>query len=289
MMTTWKPRLPAAGLALAVLVLAAAGAGAQGLGSLFAPAPAAEAPVSETPAPETAVSDADGQAVAAAAPCRDIRFEDTPYTVCEIHDPAQMRIWLTAADGLPVATFERLRAELAPGETLLWAMNAGMYHPDRRPVGLFIGPEGTRGQLVTSAGPGNFGMLPNGVFCATDRFAVIESRAFAADPPACRIATQSGPMLVIDGALHPRFLPDSTSRHIRNGIGVSADGQTAWAVLAGRPVTLHAFARLFRDELGAPNALYLDGSVSRLTIPATGRADLGVPMGPILGAVAPAP
>jgi len=98
-------------------------------------------------------------------------------------------------------------------------MNAGMYHPDRRPVGLFVQDGVELARIVTSAGPGNFGMLPNGVFCAGADFAVIESRDFAARQPTCALATQSGPMLVIDGTLHPTFLADSTSRYLRNGVG----------------------------------------------------------------------
>ena len=34
-----------------------------------------------------------------------------------------------------------------------------------------------------------------------------------------RLATQSGPMLVIDGKLHPRFEENGASRYIRNGVG----------------------------------------------------------------------
>jgi uncharacterized protein YigE (DUF2233 family) len=160
-------------------------------------------------------------------------------------------------------------------------MNAGMYHPDLAPVGLLVESGATRAPVVTADGPGNFGLLPNGVFCVTATgFAVIESRRFAAAPPACRQATQSGPMLVIGGALHPRFLPGSTSRHIRNGIGVSADGGRAVLAISGRPVN-------FRDGLGLPDALYLDGQVSRLYAPGLGRSDWGFAMGPMLGLVLP--
>jgi uncharacterized protein YigE (DUF2233 family) len=127
------------------------------------------------------------------------------------------------------------------------------------------------------------------VFCIAegraDRFRVIESRRFAADPPDCRFATQSGPMLVIDGALHPRFLPDSPSRYVRNGVGVSADGTRALFAISQSPVNFTEFARLFRDGLGLPQALYLDGSISRLYAPDLGRRDLGLPMGPIVGTV----
>jgi uncharacterized protein YigE (DUF2233 family) len=178
-----------------------------------------------------------------------------------------------------------LQATLAPGEHLAFAMNAGMYHADRAPVGLFVENGQERHGIVTSAGPGNFGMLPNGVFCVGEAFAVIESHRYAETPPACRFATQSGPMLVIEGALHPRFLPDSDSLNIRNGVGVAPDGQTAYFAISNVPVTFHQFARLFRDALGTPDALFLDGSISRLIAPDLGRADLGVPMGPIIGVV----
>lgn len=224
-------------------------------------------------------------APAGAQTCRAIVFEDTPFTVCQAQAGADLRLWLNDAEGRLIGTPERLANELAEGEALAFAMNAGMYHPDRRPVGLHVENGATVAPIVTAAGPGNFGMLPNGVFCADQDFAVIESRRFAQDAPACRIATQSGPMLVIEGALHPRFLPESDSLNIRNGVGVSADGQTAWFAISDAPVTFHRFARLFRDELGTPDALYLDGSVSRLIAPGLGRADLGVPMGPIIGVV----
>jgi uncharacterized protein YigE (DUF2233 family) len=71
-------------------------------------------------------------------------------------------------------------------------------------------------------------------------------------------------------------------------VGVSADGRTAYLAISDRPVTFHTFARLFRDGLATPEALYLDGSISRLFAPDLGRADFGRPMGPILGLVAPA-
>jgi uncharacterized protein YigE (DUF2233 family) len=50
-------------------------------------------------------------------------------------------------------------------------------------------------------------------------------------------------------------------------------------------VTFGAFARLFRDELGCENALFLDGSVSSLYAPSLNRSDGWLPMGPMIGAV----
>lgn len=230
-------------------------------------------------------------AVAQDAPCRDMVFDGTPYVICEVAAGADLRVFHTGPDGTPYRSFARIETALAAeGMKLAFAMNAGMYHADRSPVGLTIENGIERAGIVTREGPGNFGMLPNGVFCVTPdrRFAVIESRAFARDRPDCRHATQSGPMLVIDGALHPRFLVDSASRYHRNGVGVSADGARAVLAITARPVNFHSFARLFRDGLGLPQALFLDGQVSRLYAPAIRRNDFGLPMGPVVGLVVPA-
>ena len=94
-------------------------------------------------------------------------------------------------------------------------------------------------------------------------------------------------MLVIDGALHPRFIPGSASRHLRNGVGVDADGGRAVLAISDAPVNFETFARFFRDALGLPRALYLDGKISRLHAPGLGRSDAGWPMGPVLGLVVP--
>jgi uncharacterized protein YigE (DUF2233 family) len=232
-----------------------------------------------------------GAGVSAAAPasaaCRSESFEGTGYAVCEAAAGQDLRLFLTAPDGAVYGSFSRVAAAMAAeGRTLAFAMNAGMYHDDRSPVGLLIEDGTKRAPIITAKGPGNFGMRPNGVFCVTATgFAVIESRAFAGAPPACRHATQSGPMLVIGGALHPRFIADSDSRFIRNGVGVSADGSRAVFAISDAPVNFHAFARFFRDHLGLPVALYFDGQVSRLYAPELGRDDWGFAMGPIVGLV----
>ena len=92
-------------------------------------------------------------------------------------------------------------------------------------------------------------------------------------------------MLVIDGALHPRFLAGSDSRYIRNGVGTSKDGRRAVFVISRNQVNFHDFASYFRDHLGLNSALYFDGNISRLHAPALGRSDAGLAMGPIVGVV----
>lgn len=221
--------------------------------------------------------------------CEAIRFDEQPFTVCRFAaDDPGLALFRTHPDGASFADFSRLAETIAAdGGELVFAMNAGMYHDDRRPVGLYIEDGGQQAGLVTRAGPGNFGMLPNGVFWidADGAAHVTKTLAYEALAPEARYATQSGPMLVIDGALHPAFNPDGTSRKRRNGVGLSADGETLWFAISDMPVNFDTFARLFRDRLGATDALYLDGTVSRLYAPVLGRDDGGTDMGPIVAIV----
>ena len=225
-------------------------------------------------------------APAAAVTCEDVQYAGDSYTLCTVDAASEsLRLFHKDADDAVIGSFGAIAA--LPDVTQLdFAMNAGMYHDDRRPVGHYIenGVEVMR--VIPNAGPGNFGLLPNGVFCINDRTAqVYETLQYLDEDPVCRDATQSGPMLVIDGALHPRFLPDSTSRFIRNGVGTSADGRTAVFAISNNSVTFHTFGSLFRDYLELPNALYFDGKVSRLYSRGLGRSDFGFQLGPMVGVI----
>lgn len=225
-----------------------------------------------------------------AVDCEMIRHEGRDFSVCTVDaTKEQLRLFLRhPSTGQPLGSFENVTRMLeAEGKTLGFAMNAGMYHQDRRPVGHYIEDGQVESPVISSAGPGNFGLLPNGVFCIGQGQAqVYETLRFLRENPTCEFASQSGPMLVIDGALHPRFLPDSDSRFVRNGVGTTADGTTAYFVISERPLTFHEFARLFRDVLAVPQALYFDGNISRLYAPDIDRFDGGFPMGPIVGVIA---
>ncbi len=224
---------------------------------------------------------------AQALTCRVAEYENRSFSLCEVTADDDLRLWLRGPDGEILGSFAAVQETLGERQ-LAFAMNAGMFHADRRPVGLFIENGKQETSLSDGGGYGNFGLLPNGVFCIGPKgsgFRVWEADAFSAAQPECRFASQSGPMLVIDGALHPRFMANSTSRYYRNGVGTNADGTRAVFVISDYRVTFHQFARFFRDYLGLPDALFFDGNVSRLYAPELGRADLGERLGPIVGVV----
>lgn len=226
--------------------------------------------------------------LASAVTCEDTTYDGNRYTLCSVNAGSEdLRLFLRGPDEAILGQFRDVEKSLSDTEQLVFAMNAGMYHADRTPVGHYVEDGVAQSNLLTKSSPGNFGLLPNGVFCIRDgRADVIETLRFANQPPSCRYATQSGPMLVIDGALHPRFLVDSKSRFLRNGVGTSRDGQTVTFVISNTRVTFHAFGRFFRDVLKTPNALYFDGKISRLHAPDLNRSDSGFWIGPIVGVVA---
>ena len=225
---------------------------------------------------------------ASAVECRDESYAGNRYSLCEVDAASEdLRLFLRDDDGVVMGHFSTIEAHLATsGKRLAFGTNAGMYHTDRSPVGLYVEDGAEEMRLVTNPGPGNFGLVPNGVFCLRqNRADVIETLAYEASDTTCTSATQSGPMLVIDGDLHPRFLEDSDSRYIRNGVGTSADGSRVVFAISRNAVNFHDFGSLFRDHLGLPQALYFDGNISRLHAPELGRSDVGFMMGPVVGVV----
>lgn len=226
--------------------------------------------------------------------CQKLQVKNSEYTACAF-DPGQnnIQLHLKSAEGDVYGDFNPLADTLArEKQTLIFAMNGGMYHRNREPVGLYIEGGNQTQSLSTKPGEGNFHMLPNGVFWTAvdgeNRQAFVGTAQSYQEASHENImsATQSGPMLVIDGALHPRFIKDSDSRKIRNGVGMTDGGQVVF-VISDMPVNFYDFAVLFRDTLGAQNALYLDGTISRLYAKDIRRNDGGLPMGPIISVSVP--
>lgn len=197
----------------------------------------------------------------------------------------RVELFLRDDAGRTFNRFDRLRSWLASrNERLLFAMNAGMFQPDLSPVGLFVQDGRQVSPLNLSDGDGNFFLKPNGVFLISESGPrIVESTEYPALAVGVRLATQSGPLLVRNGVLHPAINAASTSRLTRNGVGVSGD--MILFVISEQPVNFHEIATYFRDELHCPDALYLDGVVSSLYSADLQRNDATVDLGPIIGVV----
>lgn len=209
----------------------------------------------------------------------DITYHEFPFTVVRINlDRESLGLYWKGADGKPYQNFHSLREALqAQGQTVVLATNAGIYAENRTPLGLHVENKVELRPLNHHKGSeSNFALKPNGVFFIDDAGAkVLTTEAYEAQQPAPVLAVQSGPMLVIDGALHPKFKAESLSFHVRNGIGVVSPKEVV-IVLSNWPVNLYTFASFFSEVLKCANALYLDGTLSGLYAPAIDRTAAGL-------------
>lgn len=163
--------------------------------------------------------------------------------------------------------FKNLKTWLnAHQQELVFAMNGGMYKTDNAPLGLFIEDGKTISAINKLSGDGNFYLKPNGVFYTTynNSAAICQTGSFV-NTKKIKYATQSGPLLVINGNIHPAFNPASTNLNIRNGVGILPGNKIVFA-MSKRAINFYDFAKYFKD-LGCSNALYLDGFVSRTWLP----------------------
>jgi uncharacterized protein YigE (DUF2233 family) len=186
-------------------------------------------------------------------------------------------------DGYPYEYLSSLPRALGDNSRhLLFATNGGMYQPDNSPVGLYVEEGRELVRANTSAGPGNFHMRANGVFYVTGEVArVLETRSFIKQRPQVDFATRSGPMLVIDGEVHARFVRYGGSRKYRVGVG-SRDPSLVVFAVSESEISFGEFARLFRDKL------FLDGGgATSFYSPVLGRNSDILPLGPIIGVYGP--
>lgn len=214
--------------------------------------------------------------------CRKADYEGVAITHC-IADPELHRIAMANAPkgGQPYGSLASF-SNSVDADTIAFAMNGGMYGDDLKAIGYYVENGERLAELDRGDGDGNFYMKPNGVFFGSgQKWQVMGSNTFfntVGDRP--QFGTQSGPLMVNEGKLHPDIQDNGPSRAIRNGVGIDAKGR-AHFVIADEPISFGQLARYFRDELKVSQALYLDGQVSSLWDPATGRQDKGR-VGPII-------
>ncbi|MCB0431377.1 MAG: phosphodiester glycosidase family protein [Flavobacteriales bacterium] len=174
----------------------------------------------------------------------------------------------------PYRDINSLKTELEEEHTsILMITNGGMYLEGNKPQGLLIADDTICRPLDTiSSGYGNFYLQPNGVFFVDDDGAGISttgafSKRFVPENKQVHFATQSGPMLVIDGKIHPKFVHGSKNLHLRSGVGIMPDGKVVFIISRSNKTNFHDFAVIFKDVFGCANALYLDGAISKMYLP----------------------
>lgn|SRR5574343_110461 len=165
---------------------------------------------------------------------------------------------------------------------LLFSTNGGMYKKDNSPQGLYVEKTITKSEIDTSNGNGNFYLKPNGIFyLTTDKNPIICKTEDFVNNGMIKYATQSGPMLVIDGEIHAAFKKNSTNLNIRNGVGILPNNQIIFAI-SKKEINFYDFAEYFK-KLGCKNALYLDGFVSRTYLPEKNWEQIDGNFGVIIG------
>ena len=221
--------------------------------------------------------------------CAPLDHEGARYTVCTIDlRKDRLQLFWQGKGGAPLGSLRALKQEVeARGGRLRLSMNAGMFDWSLAPVGLYVEAGQQTKPLNRADGPGNFHLKPNGVFYLNgDTAGVMTSDSFSRSGLKPQFATQSGPMLVIGGNIHPRFSGYAKSRKIRNGVGMS-DKHTVIFAISRDAVTFPQFAALFRERLKCRDSLYLDGTVSSLHVDDDASMEQGDfwPLGPLIGAV----
>ncbi|MGE8433922.1 phosphodiester glycosidase family protein [Chryseobacterium joostei] len=171
-------------------------------------------------------------------------------------------------------------------EKLVFAMNGGMFEPDQSPKGLYIEDFKILKSIDTLQGSGNFYLQPNGIFYVNENNqpGISETKKYIQNT-GIKYATQSGPMLLMDGKINTIFQKDSKNRNIRNGIGILENGEIIFA-MSKKEVNFYSLAELFK-EMGCKNALYLDGYVSRAYLPEKNWIQKDGNFGVIIGVTEP--
>lgn len=218
------------------------------------------------------------------------------YSACHIDadalmaDKYSLQLFWQDENKQTLLSFDKLISTLPNSQTLLFAMNAGMYNESYAPIGYTVIAAQEKRALNLKEGGGNFHLLPNGVMWwdKSGKVQITESHKLDEQIKSAQAnpwyATQSGPMLVIDGVIHPEFNPNSSSLKFRNGAGVCSDGSLQF-VNSDELVSFYQFAALFKDDLGCANALFLDGGIaSALYAPSIDKDDKK-DMGVIIGVV----
>lgn len=181
--------------------------------------------------------------------------------------PAAVQLFWKAEDGHIFRNFDSLDQWLSvkQKQQLVFAMNGGMYMEDNSPLGLYIEKGKMLRKLNKANGRGNFYMKPNGVFYITDKGTAHITTRETFKAAGVKFATQSGPMVLVDGVINPTLNKGSENVNIRNGVGILPNGDCIFMMSRGL-INFYDFALFFKEK-GCKYALYLDGAISQTYLP----------------------
>jgi uncharacterized protein YigE (DUF2233 family) len=169
------------------------------------------------------------------------------YYVVNTHQQ-EIKLYYKNKNGQPYGSIQMLKNDVdRQNKKLIFAMNGGMYQQDNSPLGLYIENKKLITPLNTKTGSGNFHLKPNGVFyisnnntahvCTTENF----------KNKNVKYATQSGPMLIIDGKIHHAFKEGSHNINIRNGVGIINDSTVVFGI-SKEEISFYDFAKFFQSR-----------------------------------------
>lgn len=198
-------------------------------------------------------------------------FHNVDFVVVEVSEKDDLSLfWKQPESNLPYQSFSNLIKTLAKKDTeVLFSIHSGIFGEDKAPLGWHV-ENGEKlqalNQVTRKNATGNFSLIPNGVFLVdqSGKRYVIETEEFLKTQQLYKTqyGTQSGPMLLINGKMHPKFYPTSDSVKYRSGVCVSND--MTYFVTTQSPINFYYFAKFFQTNLGCQNALYLDGTLSQI-------------------------
>ncbi len=190
-------------------------------------------------------------------------FLFSTYSHAQVFSADKIRMYWKDSSGVPFMTFERLRKEHPEAKFII---NAGHFTHDFKPDGLYIENGQQLSPVKEILNPKiNLETMPMGVFYISPQGAFIKPLSGKFTQKGVSFATQSSPMLVINGRVNPA-LPRGRHR-LRSGVGILPDGKVYFALL---DMELRLFARHFLDK-GCTQALCLNGDVSDVWIEGQSR------------------
>ena len=207
-----------------------------------------------------------------------VDFQGARYDVYSVN-PSERKLRFVWKDtnGRNYSNFGNIKSYLAGKKNrLVFATNGGIFTSNHAPLGLYIENRIELQTLNIGNGRGNFYLKPNGIFYVTEtKFGIVNTIQYnQVAAQTVLYATQSGPLLLINGRTNPNFKKYSRNFYIRSGVGIDQSGNAIFAI-SNTAINFYTFSLLFKEKLQCVNALYLDGAISKMYLPQIGRNELG--------------